>query len=46
MKNPYQSPEIKLILFEVEDVITASSIFDGMTDGGEGGAEGGGTTSW
>ena len=46
MKKTYQVPEIEVIRFEVEDVITASSNFDGMTDGGEGGAEGGGITSW
>ena len=46
MKKTYQVPEIEVTWFEVEDVITTSSILPGMTEGGDGGAEGGGTTSW
>lgn len=45
MKNPFQTPEIKVICFEVEDVITVS-LFTGMTEGGDGGEEGGGSSTW
>lgn len=36
MKNQFETPEIKVIKFEAEDVITTSSLFPEMEDGGEG----------
>lgn len=40
MRNCYETPNIEVVLYKVEDVITSSS---GISDGGAGS---GGETSW